>query len=96
MKAVRLHRYGEDPRVEEVAKPKITGPHDVLVRIGGVGVCRTDLRTQAIWRNRRGSEHPKRYAMTRLLAFMRLSGCVDLIMPHVERRRAYLSIVCPL
>jgi NAD+-dependent secondary alcohol dehydrogenase Adh1 len=37
MKAARLHRYGEDPRVEEVAEPEITGPHDVLVRIGGRG-----------------------------------------------------------
>jgi len=43
MKAVRLHRYGEAPRLEEVAEPKITGPFDVLVRIGGAGVCRTDL-----------------------------------------------------
>jgi len=43
MKAVRLHHYGEYPVVEEVAEPKITGPHDVIVRIGGSGVCRTDL-----------------------------------------------------
>jgi NAD+-dependent secondary alcohol dehydrogenase Adh1 len=43
MKAVRLHQYGETPRVEGVAEPKITGPYDVLVRIGGAGVCRTDL-----------------------------------------------------
>lgn len=43
MKAVRLHQYGEYPRVEEVAEPKVSGPHDVLVRVGGAGVCRTDL-----------------------------------------------------
>lgn len=43
MKAVRLHHYGEDPRIEEVAEPKVTSPHDVLVRIGGAGLCRTDL-----------------------------------------------------
>ncbi len=43
MKAVRLHRYEEHPIVEEVAEPKITGPHDVIVRIGGAGLCRTDL-----------------------------------------------------
>jgi NAD+-dependent secondary alcohol dehydrogenase Adh1 len=43
MKAVRLHAYGERPSVEEVAEPKVTGPFDVIVRIGGAGLCRTDL-----------------------------------------------------
>jgi NAD+-dependent secondary alcohol dehydrogenase Adh1 len=43
MKAVRLHHYGEYPRVEEVDEPRLDGPHDVIVRIGGAGVCRTDL-----------------------------------------------------
>jgi NAD+-dependent secondary alcohol dehydrogenase Adh1 len=43
MKAVRLHHYGERLLVEEVAEPKITGPYDVIVRIGGAGLCRTDL-----------------------------------------------------
>src|SRR5579859_3119230 len=43
MKAVRLHHYAEHPVVEEVAEPKITNPHDVIVRIGGAGLCRTDL-----------------------------------------------------
>jgi NAD+-dependent secondary alcohol dehydrogenase Adh1 len=43
MKAVRLHQYLQQPEVEEVDEPKITGPHDVIVRIGGAGLCRTDL-----------------------------------------------------
>jgi NAD+-dependent secondary alcohol dehydrogenase Adh1 len=43
MKAVRLHQYLQKPVVEEVADPKITGPFDVIVRIGGAGLCRTDL-----------------------------------------------------
>src|SRR5947209_14583230 len=43
MKAVRLHKYQEHPVVEEVVEPKVTGPHDVIVRIGGAGLCRTDL-----------------------------------------------------
>ncbi len=43
MKAVRLHAYGQQPVVEEVAEPAITGPYDVIVRIGGAGLCRTDL-----------------------------------------------------
>jgi len=43
MRAVRLHEYHQHPVVEEVADPKITGPLDVIVRIGGAGVCRTDL-----------------------------------------------------
>jgi NAD+-dependent secondary alcohol dehydrogenase Adh1 len=43
MKAVRLHQYHEQPKLEEVAEPKISGPNDVIVRIGGAGLCRTDL-----------------------------------------------------
>ncbi len=43
MKAVRLHHYQEQPKIEEIDEPKITGPHDVIVRIGGAGLCRTDL-----------------------------------------------------
>ena len=43
MKAVRLHEYHKRPAVEEVADPKIEGAFDVIVRIGGAGLCRTDL-----------------------------------------------------
>ena len=43
MRAVRVHRYHEDPRIDDVAEPKLSGPLDVIVKIGGAGVCRTDL-----------------------------------------------------
>ena len=43
MRAVRLHGYHQDPVVEEVPEPAIVGPLDVIVKIGGAGVCRTDL-----------------------------------------------------
>jgi NAD+-dependent secondary alcohol dehydrogenase Adh1 len=43
MRAVRLHHYLENPILEEVADPKISGPYDVIVKIGGAGLCRTDL-----------------------------------------------------
>jgi NAD+-dependent secondary alcohol dehydrogenase Adh1 len=43
MKAVRMRVYGEPPVVEEVPEPTIQGPFDVLVKVGGAGVCRTDL-----------------------------------------------------
>jgi NAD+-dependent secondary alcohol dehydrogenase Adh1 len=43
MKAVRLHGYHQQPVVEEVPEPTISGAHDVIVKIGGAGVCRTDL-----------------------------------------------------
>jgi D-arabinose 1-dehydrogenase-like Zn-dependent alcohol dehydrogenase len=43
MKAVRLFEFDRPPRVEEVPEPRITGPLDVIVRIAGAGVCRTDL-----------------------------------------------------
>ena len=43
MKAVRLHSYHKQPVIEEVPEPRATGPFDVVVKIGGAGVCRTDL-----------------------------------------------------
>ncbi|RBY78432.1 NAD(P)-dependent alcohol dehydrogenase [Blastococcus sp. TF02-09] len=43
MRAVRLHGYHQKPVIDEVPEPTITGPLDVIVRIGGAGVCRTDL-----------------------------------------------------
>ena len=43
MKAVRLHEYHQQPVVEEVPEPTVEGPLDVVVKIGGAGVCRTDL-----------------------------------------------------
>src|SRR4051812_11386440 len=43
MKAVRVHAYHQDPVVEDVPEPTISGPLDVIVQIGGAGVCRTDL-----------------------------------------------------
>lgn len=43
MRAVRLHKYGELPVIEEVPEPKITGPWDVIVKVGAAGLCRTDL-----------------------------------------------------
>src|SRR5438876_6373510 len=59
MKAVRLHQYHQDPAVEEVAEPKVTGPFDVIVRIGGAGLCRTDLHIiEGQWADRSGVELP--------------------------------------
>jgi NAD+-dependent secondary alcohol dehydrogenase Adh1 len=43
MKAVRLHGYHQQPVIDEVPEPTVTGPHDVVVKVGGAGVCRTDL-----------------------------------------------------
>ena len=43
MKAVRLHGYHQSPQIDDVPEPIAKGPFDVVVRIGGAGVCRTDL-----------------------------------------------------
>jgi NAD+-dependent secondary alcohol dehydrogenase Adh1 len=43
MKAVRLHAYHRQPVIEDVPEPTVAGPFDVVVKIGGAGVCRTDL-----------------------------------------------------
>ena len=43
MKAVRVHQYHADPTIDDIPEPELQGPLDVIVRIGGAGVCRTDL-----------------------------------------------------
>ena len=43
MKAVRLHEFHQPPVVDDIPEPTIRGPLDVIVKIGGAGVCRTDL-----------------------------------------------------
>jgi NAD+-dependent secondary alcohol dehydrogenase Adh1 len=43
VKAVRLHKFHNAPVIDEVPEPTITHPLDVIVKIGGAGVCRTDL-----------------------------------------------------
>ena len=43
MKAVRLFEIDQRPRLVDVQEPTISGPLDVIVRIAGAGVCRTDL-----------------------------------------------------
>ena len=49
MRAVRLHDYRTPLSIDEVPQPDLQGPHDVLVRIGGAGVCRTDLHVIEGW-----------------------------------------------
>jgi NAD+-dependent secondary alcohol dehydrogenase Adh1 len=46
MKAARLHAYREPLKIDDVDEPKLTGPLDVIVRIGAAGLCRTDLHIQ--------------------------------------------------
>ena len=53
MKAVQLHAYNSQPQLVDVRDPEITGPLDVIVRIGGAGVCRTDLHIiEGQWREK--------------------------------------------
>jgi NAD+-dependent secondary alcohol dehydrogenase Adh1 len=43
MKAVRVHAYHEPAALDDIDEPAIRGPFDVIVEIGGAGLCRTDL-----------------------------------------------------
>ncbi|MBB4904505.1 NAD(P)-dependent alcohol dehydrogenase [Actinophytocola algeriensis] len=59
MKAVRLHEYDKRPVVEEVPEPEVSGPLDVLVEIGGAGLCRTDLHiVEGQWAEKSGVALP--------------------------------------
>jgi NAD+-dependent secondary alcohol dehydrogenase Adh1 len=43
VKAVRVHEYKSDPKIDDIEEPTLQGPLDVIIKIGGAGVCRTDL-----------------------------------------------------
>ena len=43
MQALRLHKYNERPTIDEIEEPKVEDPLDVIVKIGGAGLCRTDI-----------------------------------------------------
>jgi NAD+-dependent secondary alcohol dehydrogenase Adh1 len=59
MKAVRVVGYHEPLRLDDVPAPEPTGPHDVVVKIGGAGVCRTDLHIlEGQWAEKSGVALP--------------------------------------
>src|SRR4051812_50178274 len=43
MRAVQVVGYHQSLEMAEIPVPEVTGPFDVIVKIGGAGVCRTDL-----------------------------------------------------
>src|SRR5438874_1641455 len=59
MRAARLHAYHEALKLDEIAEPQVTGPLDVVVRIGAAGLCRTDLHIQeGQWADKSGVQLP--------------------------------------
>ena len=59
MKAARLHGYHERLRLDSIDEPTVTGPLDVVVRIGGAGLCRTDLHIiEGQWAEKSGVTLP--------------------------------------
>src|SRR5258707_14512205 len=59
MRAVSGHQYQDRPNVEYVREPNVTGADDVIVRIGGAGLCRTDLHIiEGQWADRSGVTLP--------------------------------------
>jgi NAD+-dependent secondary alcohol dehydrogenase Adh1 len=54
-----VHEYHADPRIDDIPEPKVEGPLDVVVRVGGAGVCRTDLHiVEGQWAEAMGPELP--------------------------------------
>ncbi len=94
MKAAVLHQYDEAltsaqfVRYEDVPDPKIDKPTDVIVRIGGAGVCRTDLHiVEGIWRSKVDVNLP--YIMGHENA-----GWVEAIGNGVESVRVGDAVIC--
>jgi len=59
VKAVRVHGYHTDPKIDDVPEPTLSGPLDVIVKVGGAGVCRTDLHIlEGQWAEAMGPDLP--------------------------------------
>ncbi|MDH2391757.1 NAD(P)-dependent alcohol dehydrogenase [Streptomyces sp. HNM0663] len=59
MKAVQVIEYDKPPVLVDVKDPEATGPLDVVVRVGGAGVCRTDLHIlEGQWKEKSGVALP--------------------------------------
>ncbi|WP_405167347.1 NAD(P)-dependent alcohol dehydrogenase [Nocardia sp. NBC_01499] len=59
MKAVQLAAYDSKPELAEIPDPELETPLDVIVKIGGAGVCRTDLHiVEGQWEQKSGVTLP--------------------------------------
>ncbi|MDM7488432.1 NAD(P)-dependent alcohol dehydrogenase [Rhodococcus sp. GXMU-t2271] len=59
MKAVQVVGYHTKLQLEDIPEPKVEGPLDVVVRIGGAGVCRTDIHIlEGQWAEKSGVALP--------------------------------------
>lgn len=59
MKAVQVVGYHTKLQLTEIPEPEVEGPFDVIVRIGGAGVCRTDIHIlEGQWAEKSGVELP--------------------------------------
>jgi NAD+-dependent secondary alcohol dehydrogenase Adh1 len=59
MRAVQVVGYHQNLRLTELPVPEPTGPWDVIVKIGGAGVCRTDLHIlEGQWAEKSGVTLP--------------------------------------
>lgn len=59
MKVVRVVGYNKPLQMDEAPEPKISGPLDVIVKIGAAGVCRTDIHIlEGQWEEKSGVKLP--------------------------------------
>ena len=59
MRAVQVVGYHTKLQLTDIPEPKVEGPLDVIVQIGGAGVCRTDLHIlEGQWEAKTGVELP--------------------------------------
>src|ERR1035437_4058587 len=59
MRAIQVVGYHKNLEMRDIPEPTVTGPLDVIVKIGGAGVCRTDLHIlEGQWKEKSGVALP--------------------------------------
>ncbi|CAK3983690.1 alcohol dehydrogenase [Lecanosticta acicola] len=59
MKAIKVVGYHQNLKMDESPQPEVTGPLDVIVKIGAAGVCRTDIHIlEGQWESKSGVKLP--------------------------------------
>lgn len=82
MRAIRVHTYGGGPSLDEIPDPKLERATDVLIRVEGAGLCRTDLHIlEGQWQEKSGVALPAVLGHENAGTVLEVGSAVDNVVP---------------